>query len=114
MAPDGRGKVGPKKNHMTVKPKTKAPAGNVVPFPVTPDPAHKMAVQAAEKLFDGIEPIMMSSLRRQLAAAEAKAAFGGSEAAEEAEYFRLSIKLRLRDHEKTRASFVSKLSRIRR
>jgi hypothetical protein len=78
---------------------------------VTPDPAHKRAVQAAEKLFDGIQPIMMRSLRRQLASAEAKAAFGDAEAAVEAEYFRLSIKQSLRDHEKTRASFVSKFSR---
>jgi hypothetical protein len=32
--------------------KPKARAANVVPFPVTPDPAHKMAVEAAEKLFE--------------------------------------------------------------
>jgi hypothetical protein len=98
----------------TTAPKVRnARAANVVPFPLAPDPVHKRAVQAAEKLFDGIEPIMMSSLRRELATAEAKAAFGDAEAAVEAEYFRLSIKQSLRDHEKTRASFVSKFSRIR-
>jgi hypothetical protein len=87
-------------------------SANVVPFPVTPDPAHKLAVQAAEKLFDGIQPIMMRGLRRELAAAEAKVAFGDAEAAVEAEYFRLSIKQSLRDREKERARFVSKVSRI--
>jgi hypothetical protein len=65
------------------------------------------------RVFDGIQPIMMRSLRRELAAAEAKAAFGDAEAAVEAEYFRLSIKQSLRDHEKTRTSFVYKFSRIR-
>src|ERR1700739_1404583 len=102
---------------MTTKPKTHkatAVSDNVVPFPVTPDPGHKMAAEAAREFFDCLDPIIMRGFRKQLAEAEAKAAFGDAEAAEEAEYFRLSIKLRLRDREKMIAGVPSTFLQARR
>jgi hypothetical protein len=92
-------------------PKTrKAPAANVILFPVTLDRDHKIAAEAATKFHAMADAIVMRSLRRNLASAEAKAAFGDAEA----DYFRLSIKRRLRDREKIIAGLITTFSRIRR
>jgi hypothetical protein len=96
-------------------PKTrKAPAANVILFPVMLDRDHKIAAEAATKFHAMADAILMRSLRRNLASAEAKAAFGDAEAAVEADYFRLSIKRRLRDREKIIAGLITTFSRIRR
>jgi hypothetical protein len=89
---------------MTTKPKTRKPAAarresNVVPFPKTIDPEHKEDIEAAQAFVDTIDNILMRGLRKQLAEAEIKAALGDPDAKDDAEFFRLSIKLRLRDHD---------------
>jgi hypothetical protein len=92
-------------------PKTRnAPAANVILLPVTLDRDHKIAAEAATKFHAMADAIVMRSLRRNLASAEAKAAFGDAEA----DYFRLSIKRRLRDREKIIAGLITTFSRIRR
>jgi hypothetical protein len=85
-------------------------------FKLANEPAHYRLIKDLPNSggVDCIDQIVMQGFRKQLAEAEAKAAFGDAEAAEEAEYFRLSIKRRSRDREKMIAGITTTFSRMRR
>jgi hypothetical protein len=97
--------------------KRKAPAvrrkSNVVPFPKTIDPEHKEDMEIALEAFGAIDNIFMQGLRKSLAEAEIKASLGDPDAKDDVEFFRLSIKRRLRDGDSIRSQSAVSLAKLR-
>ena len=73
---------------------------NITMFPQSVvDPERKEDVRIAKQSLEKIDGLIMKGLRRELAAAEARALTGDAGAAWDAELLFLSIRHRLRDHD---------------
>ena len=86
---------------------------NVINFPQPINPERKDDVRMAEQFFEKIDGLVMEGLRRDLAAAEARALTADADAAEDVEFLYLSIKRRLRDRDTIRHEAIEKYVRVR-
>ena len=86
---------------------------NVINFPQPINPERKDDDRMAEQFFEKIDGLVMEGLRRDLAAAEARALTADADAAEDVEFLCLSIKRRLRDRDTIRHEAIAKYVRVR-
>jgi hypothetical protein len=81
---------------------------NVIMFPQRIDPERKEDVRIAGQFLEKIDGLNMKGLRRDLAAAEARALAGEAGAAGDVELLVLSIRRRLRDRDAIRREAIAK------
>ncbi len=94
----------PKSVAKTRKAPAKPRKSNIIPFPKAIDPKHREDIEEAQAVVAKLDNIFMPALRKQLADAGIKAALGDPDAKDDAEFFRLQIKRRLRDHDQIKSS----------